>query len=142
MWVLEFLFLVIGGALAIPGIVTEKVPNASEVLKRIEPYQPWFGIALLVWGILDFLTGLLLSGRVVGSGIISGVLLFLAILVEIFLGLILSMNFLKTIKELPAKEMLKFESMLLKYQTALGIGGIVGGVYIFLRYTILFFVRF
>jgi hypothetical protein len=38
--------------------------------------------------------------------------------------------------------MLKFESMLLKYQTALGIGGIVGGVYIFLRYTILFFVRF
>ncbi|MGA2141537.1 MAG: hypothetical protein ABSG94_03850 [Brevinematales bacterium] len=142
MWFFEFLFLVIGGALAIPNIVTEKVPNASEVLKRIEPYQPWFGLALLIWGILDFLTGIILSGRIVGAGILSGILLFIVILVEIFLGLILSMNFLKTIKELPAKEIKKFEVILVKYQTLLGIGGIIAGVYILLRYTILFFARF
>jgi len=142
MWFIEFLLLVIGGALAIPNIIIEKVPNASEVLKRISKYQPWFGIVLLIWGLWDFLSGLLLTGRVIGSGVVSGILLFAVILIEIFLGLLLSMNFLKTIKELPAKELKKLENTLVKYQSAFGIGGIIGGIYILLRYTILSFVYF
>ncbi len=140
MWFFEFLFLVIGGALAIPNIVIDRVPNASDVLKKISPYQPWFGIVLLIWGILDFLSGL--AGRLFGSGFLSTLFMLIVILIEICLGLILSMNFLKQIKELPAKELQKLEKTLIKYQSAFGIGGIIAGIYILLRSTILFNIKF
>ncbi len=142
MWFIEFLFLVIGGALAIPDLVISKVPGASETLKKISPYQPWFGLVLLIWGIWDLLTALFITRRAFGFGIVSGLLLLIIILIEICLGLILSMKFLKQIKEIQGAELDKMADTLVKFQKSLGIGGIIAGIYVLLRFTILFPLRF
>ncbi len=142
MWVIEFLLLVIGGALAIPNLVISKVPNATEVMKKVAPYQPWFGLALLFWGLWDFLSGLLSGYRVFGYGILSSLFMIIVLLIQICLGLILSMNFLKQIKGVPQAQLEKLEKILTRFQIPLGIGGIIAGVYVFLRYTILLAVIF
>lgn len=142
MWFIEFLFLIIGGVLVIPDIITKNLPKSSDILKTVTPYQPWFGLILLIWGICDLISSLFLSGRVFFFGFLSGILLLAVILIEICLGIILSMNFLKNIKEIHAEELQKLEKMLIKYQSALGISGIIAGIYIILRFTVLMGVRF
>lgn len=142
MWFIEFLFLVIGGALVIPDMIGARIPGSSEIFKKAAPYRQWFGLIMLIWSAWDLLSSLLFTGRFFVYGPLSGILLLVLIIIEICLGLILSMNFLKNIKELPAGELLKLEKNLGKFQSALGIGGIIAGIYIIIRSTILFGVRF
>jgi hypothetical protein len=137
MWFIEFLLLIIGGALAIPDIVIERLPGASVAMKKMEPYQQWFGLAILIWGIWDLLTALFIGRRAFGMGLLSGFLLLIAILIEICLGLILSMKFIKQIKEIQGKELDILGKTLAKFQVSFGISGIIAGIYVLLRYSIL-----
>jgi len=138
MWIIEALLLLIGGALAVPNLVLEKFPNTSKAITKITPYQTWIGLILLFWGIWDFLYGLLFSRWIFSGGFLSSLLMIAVFVIEIGLGLILSMSFLKQQKGLPVDRLEQIEGYIIKYQHLLGIGGIGAAVYVVLRYTILY----
>lgn len=137
MWIIEALLLLTGGVLAIPNLVLEKFPNASKAIEKVTPYQTWIGLILLLWGIWDFLYGLLFSRWVFSTGFLSSLLMIAVFVIEIGLGLVLSMSLLKQQKGLPQDKLEQLEKYVTKYQAFFGIGGIGAAVYVILRYTLL-----
>ena len=49
------LLLIVGGILALSGIIVAKQPNAKDVIDKLVPYQAIIGVAMLVLGVLNLL---------------------------------------------------------------------------------------
>jgi hypothetical protein len=49
-WVLPIV-LILAGIIAASGLIIAKKPSAAELIKKITPYQAFFGVFLLVWGV-------------------------------------------------------------------------------------------
>ena len=74
MELINALVLIVGGVLAISGLIIARKPDARRLIDRIRPYQSMVGVALLVIGLIELLRGL-------GRG------LFDLLRVELLLGL-------------------------------------------------------
>ena len=49
------LLLIVGGILALSGVIVAKQPNAKDLIDKLVPYQATIGVALLALGVLDLL---------------------------------------------------------------------------------------
>jgi hypothetical protein len=54
--IVDPILLVLGGILAVSGLIIAKKPDAKAVIDRLTPYQAGLGIVLLVLGIWYFIT--------------------------------------------------------------------------------------
>jgi hypothetical protein len=66
------LLLIVGGILALSGIIVANQPNAKNVIDKLVPYQAIIGVALLVLGVFFLMTSGDLSGVSVGAQSIRG----------------------------------------------------------------------
>lgn len=58
MFVINALLLIVGGVLALSGIIVAKRPDAKQYIDKLVPYQAMIGVALLVLGVLNLLVWL------------------------------------------------------------------------------------
>ena len=52
------LLIIVGGILAVSGLIVAKKPDAKQLIDKITPYQAIIGVVLLGWGILSLIRSL------------------------------------------------------------------------------------
>ena len=131
MWIIIFLVLLVGGILAIPALITKIVPNSDDLLKKIAPFQAYFGIAILIWGIFNLIVNFVLSiaNFFVAYGFVNAIIVILVFAIEILLGLILSMSLLKTINAIPQDKLETVEKGIEPYRVPIGLASILAALY-------------
>lgn len=130
---LEAIVLIISGILAVPSLILSKKPDAKDLLDKVTPYQGWFGVIVLVWGIWSLISLLLHSAVLLSNGFIGLFILLLAIaVVEIVLGFILGFGLINsyilsknTKSEEKGRQLL---AKLLPLQGMFGIAAIILGI--------------
>lgn len=124
--------LILGGALAASSLIAKKNADAGEAIKKLAPYQSWIGLFLLGWGLFAFIFRFLLWMRYWSLWLrfapVMAITYIVGIIVSILLGLVLSMNFLKSREEIPQEKLEKLEKKLTPIQVPLGIVAIVDAV--------------
>jgi len=81
------LLLILGGVLALSGIIVAKSPNAKNTIDKLVPFQAFIGVALLVLGVVYLLTigpGWMIT--MIKTNAFFGMVLLATVLVSIILG--------------------------------------------------------
>lgn len=81
--------LLVGGIVAASSLIILRKPNAKELLDRVAPYQLAFGIALLIWAIVDAVWIVRSIGVILKNSPSSALLLLVSASTELLLGLLL-----------------------------------------------------
>ena len=87
-WLFSILLIIVGALAAYTGI-TRNWPNLRQGLDRIVPYQGWFGIVALAWGVINLIHWLLHLGMMSMMPAFWVILALVANVVAVLLGLIL-----------------------------------------------------
>ena len=127
--------IIIGGLLAAASLIASKNKEAGEMIKKLAPYQSWVGIVLFVWGVWNLIKMIQYLGIMTRLMAIAPILIistWVAVVVMIVLGLILSLNFMKSRKEIPAEKVEALEKKLKPIQVPVGIIAIIDGVVLLL----------
>jgi len=81
------LLLIVGGVLALSGIIVAKSPNAKNIIDKLVPFQAFIGVGLLVLGVVYLLTigpGWMIT--MIKTNAFYGMVLLATVLVSIILG--------------------------------------------------------
>ncbi len=130
------LLLILGGILAISGLIVAKKPDAKELLDKLMPYQAMIGVALLVVGVLNLLRALGNHLFAVISAIpLYGLGVLAMIVTSIVLGFMFGMP--QIAKWMPGNKNAEQKGMelsakLAPYQVFIGLAGIVAGLVVLL----------
>jgi len=122
------IILILGGLLACAGLIVSKDPKAKDALAKLQAYQGWIGVLLLIFGVINFLR--------IGIHIFAliSVLPFFALVVlaYIFSSILLGIMFgMPMVAKLSASGAAKGEVLgkkLAPYHTIIGIVGLVSGL--------------
>src|SRR5512139_1195939 len=133
---LNALVLIVGGILAISGLIVAKKPDAKQLIDKLLPYQALIGVGLLALGVVNLL-------RALGNHVFSllsifplfGLSMLAMIVTSILLGFMFGMP--QIAKWMPGdggaeQKGLELSRKLAPYQVILGIVGIVAGLLIVL----------
>lgn len=124
------IWLIVLGALAVPSLILAKRPDAKEVLGKLALYQGWIGAVSAIFGAWGIISSVLNIAWLTSAPIYWVTLLANAVLLTA-LGLILGIGVLKTfIKNAAAQA--KLDQTLAKvapHQGRLGIAGMGFGVW-------------
>lgn len=52
--VLNALLVIVGGVLAVSGLIIAQKPDARQVLDKLVPYQAFIGVAMIAFGVINF----------------------------------------------------------------------------------------
>lgn len=135
--ILDPIWCVLLGVLAVPNLIIAKRPDAKQVIDKIAPYQGWIGAVSAIWGLYRLIfTVLLHLGFWIDvmkfgvKGILISVAYILYTLVLTALGLLLGIGTLKTFIKNPQAQA-KMDETLAKiqpHQGTLGIVALIDGV--------------
>jgi hypothetical protein len=142
MELINALVLIVGGILAVSGLIVAKKPDAKELIDKLVPYQAIIGIALLALGIVNLV-------RWLGNGLFTllkvaplfGITVFAMIITSILLGFMFGMP--QIAKWLPGEggaeqKGMELSKKLAPYQVVIGIIGLVAALLMLLyRFSIL-----
>ncbi|MFP4364909.1 MAG: hypothetical protein ACLFR1_13685 [Spirochaetia bacterium] len=127
---LDGIVLIILGILGLSAMISEKMPQAEDVFKKVESFKGYIGIAALVYGLWSLITVLIRIGWIslFPVGWISGIL---GAIVTTGLGFLMGFSTVKNmIKEGDAQEkMVQVYDKITPYQKPLGIAAVVIGVW-------------
>ena len=131
--ILDGLLLILLGALAVPGMIIAKRPDAKQILDKITPYQGWIGVILGLYGIYSLIVHWFTSFRLFSLGL-RGIVFWLLYTVFVFtmiaLGFMLGIGVIKSfVKDENARA--KMDDLLAKLapkQGTLGLVALVDGV--------------
>ncbi len=135
-WILDGLLLILLGALAVPGMIIAKRPDAKQVLDKITPYQGWIGVILGLYGLWSLIGWFraFTFFRFGLRGIILWIILTVFVFTMIALGFMLGVGVIKTfVKDEKARA--KMDELLAKLapkQGTLGLVAIVDGLIVFI----------
>lgn len=124
------IWLILLGALAVPSLILAKRPDAKEVLGKLAPYQGWMGAISALWGVWGIISSVLNIGWLTTYPIYWATFLADSVLLA-GLGLILGIGVLKTFIKNPQAQA-KLDQTLAKvapHQGRLGIAGLGVGVW-------------
>jgi hypothetical protein len=127
--IVQILVLLAGGVIATKVLFTKIVPPVGDLIEKITPYQSYIGIVIGIWGAVDLIVFLLFPHPAFYYLPLSRVFFILIGAVELLLGILLAMDFLKARKELKAESVEKLEKVLIPFRTPLGILSIIAGFY-------------
>jgi hypothetical protein len=136
--ILNALLLVVGGILAVSGLIVAKQPNAKELIDKLVPYQAIIGVAMLAFGVLDLLRTLGILFTWIRVSPLFGVSWLAVLAASILLGFLFGMP--QLVKWMPGTGAAEQKGMALMnklapYQVILGVGGIAASL-IYLAYRI------
>ncbi|OHD57069.1 MAG: hypothetical protein A2Y33_09080 [Spirochaetes bacterium GWF1_51_8] len=137
MGLIRIIVLFLGGAIALSDFITQKNAKAGEIVQKLIPFKTIIGFILAVWGIIDLVRFIFVTSGIFYFSVITGIIFIVAFVVELALGTILAMSFLKSRKELPAEKLEMIDSKLLPFQTPLGFVAIFLGLYLLIFTVIL-----
>lgn len=127
-WIIS---LILGGILAISGLIVAKKPDAKELIAKLQPFQAIIGIALLIFGVLNLMDAIRLLGMVSLAPV-----LVLSTVGGVFSALLLGILFgMPMLAKLSASGAAKGEELgrkLAPIQTIVGIIAIVCGLILLL----------
>ncbi len=129
--------LLVGGLLAMAGLIISKKPEAKELYNKLLPYQAGIGVAMISLGVLNMITTptLLDSFDMMGKALLTGLIVLLSMVCEVLVGFLLGFGLIaKWIPgETPAEEKAaEVQQKLIKFQTPLGAVSIGTGVMLLL----------
>ena len=137
MELINALVLIVGGILAVSGLIVAKKPDAKELIDKLVPYQAIIGIALLALGIVNLVRWL---GNHVFTLLSVAPLFGLTVLAMIFTSILLGFMFgmpqiAKWVPGQGAAEQkgLELSNKLAPFQVAIGLIGL-GAVLLLLLY--------
>jgi hypothetical protein len=130
------LLLIVGGILALSGLIVAKQPNAKDVIDKLVPYQAIIGVAMLVLGVLDLLGTLGVLFTWIRVSPLYGLSWLAVILASILLGFMFGMPQIS--KWMPGQgaaeqKGIELTKKLAPYQVIIGLVG-VGASLIYLLY--------
>lgn len=134
--VLNIALLLVGGALALSGLIIAHQPNARGVIEKLMPFQALIGVGMLVVGVLNLLRFL---GSIVTAIRISplfGASMLAMFVTAVLLGLVFGMAQIAQWMQGHARAQQKGQELvqkLIPYQMLLGIVGI-GASLIYIAY--------
>ena len=142
MELINALVLIVGGILAVSGLIVAKKPDAKELIDKLVPYQAIIGIALLALGIVNLVRWL---GNHVFTLLRVAPLFGLTVLAMIFASILLGFMFgmPQIAKWLPGEggaeqKGMELSKKLAPYQVIIGIIGLVAALLMLLyRFSIL-----
>jgi len=142
MELINALVLIVGGILAVSGLIVAKKPDAKELIDKLVPYQAIIGIALLALGIVNLVRWL---GNHVFTLLSVAPLFGLTVLAMIFTSILLGFMFgmPQIAKWLPGEggaeqKGMELSKKLAPYQVIIGIIGLVSALLMLLyRFSIL-----
>jgi hypothetical protein len=124
------IWLILLGALAVPSLILARRPDAKVVLGKLAPYQGWLGAVSALWGVWGIITSVMNLGWLTHAPVYWATYLADSVLLA-GLGLILGVGVIKTfVKSAPAQA--KLDQTLAKvapHQGRLGLAGIGVGVW-------------
>lgn len=134
--VLNIALLLVGGALALSGLIIAHQPNARGVIEKLMPFQALIGVGMLVVGVLNLLRflGVLVSAIKVSP--LYGMSMLAMFVSAILLGLVFGMAQIAQWMPGHAQAQQKGQALvqkLIPYQMILGILGI-GASLIYIAY--------
>jgi hypothetical protein len=124
------IWLVLLGVLAVPSLILAKRPDAKAMLGKLAPYQGWMGAISAIWGVWGIISSVLTIGWLTTFPIYWITFLADSVLLA-GLGLILGIGVMKTfIKNAAAQGKLDLTlAKVAPYQGTLGLAGIGVGVW-------------
>ena len=126
---------IIGGFISVVPLFMEKYLFLKKFDEKISPYKIIIGLAILIIGVINFIAPFHGSGRPLIP--IFGDLL--PSILSILVGLIISIDFLETLKGFKGKFAEKLKTMLHKYQYPFGFASILFGILHWFIFRIVFF---
>ena len=123
-----FVSLILGGILGISGLIVAKKPDAKEMLAKLQPFQAFIGIALLIFGIynaihiLDFI-------RIISVLPVLGLMAIAAVVSALVLGILFGMPMVAKMSAGGAAKGEELGKKLAPFQTLFGIIALVTGIY-------------
>jgi hypothetical protein len=115
----------VGGFICVLPLFTEKYPRLGEFDGKLTPYKIIIGLAILIIGVIRFIVPFHGSGRhplvpIFGDLIPSAL--------AILLGVLVSMEFLESVKGFKGELTSRLKETLHRYQYPIGFGGMVFGI--------------
>ena len=117
------IWLLVLGALAAPGIILAKRPDADQILAKIQPYQGWIGAVSSLWGLWGIISAVLNIGLLKHAPILWITILAVAV-VQLGLGLLLGIGVLKTFIKNPEAQA-KMDQAIVRLRPKQGMLGLV-----------------
>ena len=118
---LNGIWLIVLGILAVPSLILSRKPEAKELLDKIVPYQGWMGAISALWGIWGLVRSVLNIGWLSTFPIYWMTFLAVSFLLT-SLGLILGIGTLKTFIKAPEAQE-KMDQVLAKLAPKQGVLG-------------------
>ncbi len=130
-WITYVVAPILGGIIALSGLIAKKAPNAQEMLNKILPYKAFIGVGLLVMGVWNLID---IGGDIsfiFKASAMLGISVIIVIAAELLLGFMLGMpQIAKWIPgdsnpEVKAAELSK---KLIAFEIPIGFLGVLAGV--------------
>lgn len=124
------ILLILGGILAISGLIVAKKPDAKAMIEKLTPYQAGIGLALLVFGVYNVFH-IIIAGHLFTIIKIVPVLALVALVVviaSVLLGLMFGMPMLARFSASGAAKGEEMAKKLAPFQTLIGLVGIIAGL--------------
>jgi formate-dependent nitrite reductase membrane component NrfD len=124
------IFLILGGGYACAKLFYPKQGDLNG-LKKLAPISSWVGVILIVWGVVSIIRILFrLSSFIEHFSTFTYLnTIYVAGIILVFItGLLLSLNFIKTKKQLSDQEFKTIEKKFKRFQIPLGILSVVIGI--------------
>jgi len=134
--ILNAIAVILGGILAISGLIIAKRPDAKQYIDRLTPYQALIGVAMVILGVIDFFRILPIITNIFKVNLLSAAAALGMIGVSIILGALFGMpQIAKMIPGNSPAEQKATELMqkIAPYQVLLGLIGIASSI-VFLLY--------
>jgi uncharacterized membrane protein len=133
---INVLLLIVGGILALSGLIVAKQPNAKDMIDKLVPYKAIIGVALLVLGVLNLLRTLGVLFTWIRVSPLWGLSWLAVIVASVLLGFMFGMP--QIAKWMPGnaaaeQKGIELTNKLAPYQVMIGLGGLVAS-FIFLLY--------
>lgn len=130
------LLLIVGGILAVSGLIIAKKPEAKQYIDKLMPFQAFIGVALLAFGLFNFIRYGLDMLRVMSVLPVAALSALAMILCSILLGFMFGMP--QIAKWMPGENKAEQKGMelskkLAPFQVMIGLIGIVASLMVLLK---------
>jgi hypothetical protein len=135
--------VILGGILAISGLIIAKKPEAKSLIDKLSPYQAIIGVAMIALGVVNLIRSLPYLGDLFKVNLLFALSILGMLAVSILLGALFGMpQIAKWIPgDSPAEQKaLELSQKVAPYQVILGLIGLASSlIYLLYRYNIIHF---
>jgi hypothetical protein len=129
--IINAVVVILGGILAVSGLIIAKKPDAKAMIEKLTPYQALIGVAMVVLGVVNFLRIFSVLTDIMKVNLLWGAAILAMIGVSVVLGLLFGMPQIAkwTGNNANAEhKMAQLAQKVAPYQVMLGLVGIVASL--------------